>query len=97
MPAGFNAAVTNRPNLLVGPEDEDDVVAQCDGQLRVRSRSRCNALGTAPAPVVGGLLIDISRLVGMSVDPAGRTARIRSGTPWQQVIEASAPHTASPR
>ena len=47
--------------------------------------------GTAP-PCDGGLLINTSRMTGVHIDPAARTARVEAGARWADVVPAAAAH-----
>jgi FAD/FMN-containing dehydrogenase len=47
-------------------------------------------------PADDGILISTKRMTGVRIDPAARTARVRAGTRWQDVITAAAPHGLAP-
>jgi len=81
----FNAAVDRRPALVVrcaGPADVLRVVdfaRDLDLVVSVRGGGH-NVSGNAVAD--RGLLIDLSRMTGVRVDPQARTARADAGLTW---------------
>jgi hypothetical protein len=78
----WNGMITARPALVVRPSGVADVVATVElarerGLLLSVKGGGHNVAGTAIAP--GGLLLDMSRLRGVFVDRARRTARVQAG------------------
>jgi FAD/FMN-containing dehydrogenase len=86
--AVWNGAIDRHPGL----------VARCTGAADVRAAVRCarehdllvavrggghNVAGTAVCD--GGLVIDLSPMKGLQVDPAGRTARAQAGLLWGEL------------
>jgi FAD/FMN-containing dehydrogenase len=93
----WNVAVDLRPAAVAVPRDADDVVAvvhaALDAGLRVAPMSTGHAasvLGTGRLDDV--VLVRLSEMTGVEVDPVSRTARVVGGTLWQDVVEAAAPH-----
>jgi len=90
---GFNLALVHRPALVVraaSPEDVARAVRAAAGHglgVGVRSTGH-SAAPTGPADV----LLDVSALDGLEVDPVARTATVGPGTSWRAVLDAGAPH-----
>ncbi|MFE6970533.1 FAD-binding oxidoreductase [Isoptericola sp. NPDC057653] len=90
---GFNLALVHRPALVVraaSPEDVARTVRAAAGHglgVGVRSTGH-SAAPTGPADV----LLDVSALDGLEIDPVERTATVGPGTPWRAVLDAGAPH-----
>jgi FAD/FMN-containing dehydrogenase len=91
----WNVAVNRRPAVIVRAVDAEDVIAAVDfarGQglsVAVRSGGHSNAgLGTCD----GGVLIDLSRLKQIDIDPVSRRARIEPGLTWAEVASAAHAH-----
>jgi FAD/FMN-containing dehydrogenase len=92
--AVWNDPVDGRPALIVRCADVVDVIAAVDfarlQQLSVAVRSGGNRLadyGTGD----GGVLIDLSNLKEIDVDPVRRIARIEPGLTWAEVAAAVQP------
>jgi FAD/FMN-containing dehydrogenase len=95
--AAFNAAVTHRPDLVVGAADAADVQAAVRHAAAHGLPLAVQATGHgALAPVDTGLLISTKRLGALAVDPIARTATIGAGLPWRAVIAAAAAHGLAP-
>jgi hypothetical protein len=93
----WNLAVEQRPAAVALPRTVDDVVAlvtaaAADG-LRVAPQNTGH--GAAPLgdqPLDDVLLLRLSGLTGVEVDPGARTARVLGGTTWRTVLAATTPH-----
>jgi FAD/FMN-containing dehydrogenase len=88
----YNGMIDNRPGLIVRCVDAADVIATVnfarDKQMlaAVRGGGHNGAgLGTCE----GGLVIDLSHMKGVHVDPAARTARVGGGCTWGDVDHAT--------
>jgi FAD/FMN-containing dehydrogenase len=81
----FNAMIDRRPALIVQCEGKEDVIAAVafvrDHDLVVSIRGGGHAV-TGNAICDGGLVIDLSRMKTVRVDPAKRTARAEGGATW---------------
>ncbi|WP_123309069.1 FAD-binding oxidoreductase [Cellulomonas sp. PhB143] len=90
---GHNLAVVHAPALVVRAADADDVAgtvrAAARHGLSVAVRSTGHGLATAGPDDV---LLDVSQLSCVAVDPEARTATVGPGARWQQVLDAGAPH-----
>ncbi|MDR5868615.1 FAD-binding oxidoreductase [Halomonas koreensis] len=88
----FNAMIDKRPALIVQCVDVADVmaalaVARAQG-LDVAMRSGGHN-GPGLALVDGGLVIDLSPMRGVRVDPEARTVRVEPGCTWGDVDHAT--------
>jgi FAD/FMN-containing dehydrogenase len=91
----YNAMIDRRPALIAscaGPGDAAKVVSFAAGHellLAVRGGSHNGAgLGTCD----DGVVLDLSGLKGIEVDPGARTARVGGGCTWGEVDAATAEH-----
>lgn len=89
-----NGMIDKRPGLIARCANAADVAAvarfaSSNGMiLAVRGGGHSGAgLGTCD----GGVLIDLSGMRGVSVDPTARTARVAGGSTWGDVDAATAP------
>ncbi|MCZ7588411.1 MAG: FAD-binding oxidoreductase [Gaiella sp.] len=92
----FNAMIDKRPALIAFCTSRDDVAAairfgrEHDLRLAVRGGGHN---GGGLASVDDGLVIDLSPLDEVSVDPAVRTVRVGGGCVWGKVDAATGPHS----
>ncbi|MFE5340775.1 FAD-binding oxidoreductase [Isoptericola sp. NPDC056578] len=90
---GFNLALAHRPALVVRAASPEDVVATVRAAaghgfgVGVRSTGH-----SAAATGAGDVLLDVSALDTLVVDPVARTATVGPGVPWQAVLTAGADH-----
>lgn len=95
--AGFNAAVTHRPDLVVGAADAADVQSAVRHALSAGLSVGVQATGHGAAVAMSdGLLITTRRMDAVHVDPANQLATVQAGTLWRQVIDAAVPHGLAP-
>ncbi|KAA2252910.1 FAD-binding oxidoreductase [Solihabitans fulvus] len=91
--SAYNLAVQHNPLAVVVPETPEAaaeaVAIAADGLLPIGVQSTGHGIGAAAA---GGILINTSKLAGVSVNPVGRTARVGGGATWGAVIAASSEH-----
>lgn len=93
--AVFNAAIDRRPALIARCDGADDVIRAVkfareeDLLVAVRGTGH-NVAGFAVCD--DGLVIDLSRMKGITLDPAARTARVGAGCDWGEVNDALEPH-----
>jgi FAD/FMN-containing dehydrogenase len=91
----WNADITHRPALITRPTSNEDVaaaiaLARAQGlELSVRGGGHGYA---GKAVVDDGMVIDLSRLDGVRVDPAARRAVVGGGAAWAAVDAATAEH-----
>jgi FAD binding domain/Berberine and berberine like len=93
--AVYNAMIDRRPALLARPRGREDIARaigfarERDLLVAVRGGGHNGAgLGT----VDGGVVIDLSELKGIDVDPQARTAKVGGGCLWREVDAATGEH-----
>ncbi len=91
----YNAMIDRRPGLIARVADGDDAAAVVgfardhDLLLAVRGGSHNGAgLGTCD----DGVVLDLSALKSIEVDPGGRTAKVGGGCLWKEVDAATGEH-----
>jgi FAD/FMN-containing dehydrogenase len=88
----YNAMIDRRPRLIVRCADVADVMAAVDFAransllLAVRGGGH-NAAGLGVCD--GGLVIDLSRMRGIRIDPTAGTVRVEGGCIWRDVDHAT--------
>ncbi len=91
----FNAMIDKRPALIAFCTSADDVAAairfgrEHDLTIAVRGGGHN---GGGLASVDDGVVIDLSPLKSVSVDPKARTVRVGGGCVWGEVDAATGPH-----
>ena len=91
----FNGLVDKRPALIAGCNGVADIVAAVDfaRERRLEASVRGgghNVAGTAVTD--GGVMIDLSGMRGIHVDPTSRTARAQGGVTWAELDRATQLH-----
>jgi len=88
----YNAMIDKKPALIVKCENAGDVILAVnvarEHNLDVSIRSGGHN-GPGLALVNEGLVIDLSRMNGVRVDPVNRTARVEGGCTWGDVDHAT--------
>ncbi len=91
----YNAMIDKRPRVVVQAANADDVKAAVafarEGELAIAVRGGGHSVpgfGTADDAVV----VDLSRMRGVRVDPAKRTARAEGGATWGDFNNATHAH-----
>ncbi|WP_158621507.1 FAD-binding oxidoreductase [Streptomyces triticirhizae] len=94
--AGYNSARVERPALAVGATDTVDVaVALAFARDRGLTVAVANTGHGRARSADGALLLNVSRMTALSVDPAAGLARVGAGVPARRVAEAAAEHGLS--
>ena len=93
----WNVAADLRPAAVAVPRHAGDVAdvvhAALDCGLRVAPMSTGHAAGLLTTGTLDDVvLVRMSGLTGVTVDPEARTARVEGGTLWEDVVEAAAEH-----
>jgi len=93
----WNVAADQRPAAVAIPrtvEEVSTVVRSATAAgLRVAPQSTGHGAGAlAERALDDVVLVRLSELTGVTVDPEARTAKVVGGTLWQDVIGAAAPH-----
>ncbi len=88
----YNAMIDRKPRLIVPCADIADVI-HCVDFARKHKLPLAIRGGGHSAPGFGtcddGLVIDLSRMKGIRIDPRNRTARIEGGCTWRDVDHAT--------
>jgi FAD/FMN-containing dehydrogenase len=91
----WNGAIDRRPALIARCVDEQDVASALrfarDRELAISVRSGGHGVA-GHAICDGGLVIDLSLLKGVEVDPAGLVARAQAGALLGELDAATQPH-----
>jgi hypothetical protein len=88
----WNLVVDQRPAAVVVVESTADVISVMDFAREAGLRVAPQATGHNAAPLgdlAGTILVRTSALQGVSIDVAGRRARVGAGVIWQDVMEAA--------
>lgn len=92
----YNAMIDRRPAVVVRPRDASDVAAAVD-YAREHDISIATRGGGHSVPgfgtVDGGVVVDLSGMRGVQVDPAKRTARAQGGATWGDFNNATHEHS----
>ncbi|TWP33611.1 FAD-binding oxidoreductase [Leekyejoonella antrihumi] len=85
---GFNLLVTHRPAVVVVPERAEDIAAtvRIAAEHGVPVAVQATGHGAHEA-VIEGVLINTSRMNGVSIDEVRRTATVGPGTKWRAVFD----------
>ena len=89
----WNLAVDQRPAAIAMPGSAEDVVAAINFARERGLRVTAQGTGHNAAPLgslAGTMLVNTSRMRGITIDPAARTARAEAGVTWQEVVDAAA-------
>jgi FAD/FMN-containing dehydrogenase len=91
----FNATIDRRPSVIARPASVSDVSdavrLAADEGLPIAVRGGGHAVA-GHAVADGALVVDLSRLRGVSVDPVGRRARVEGGALWDDIDPAMTAH-----
>jgi FAD/FMN-containing dehydrogenase len=92
----FNAAIDRRPALIARCAGPDDVIQALnfarEGNLPLAVRGTGhNVAGYAVCE--GGVVIDLSPMKAIAVDPGARTVRVEGGCTWGEVNDALQPYS----
>lgn len=88
----YNGMIQRRPWAIAQVADVADILAcvKFSRENGIAAAVRCGGHNAAGLGVCdGGLVIDLSRMRGVRVDPAARTARVEGGCRWGDVDHAT--------
>jgi hypothetical protein len=91
----WNLAVDQHPAAVARPESADDVAAVVEvaGKQGLRVAPQGTGHGAAPrASLEQSVLVDMSRMNAVDVDPERRRVRLQAGAQWQHVTGPAAEH-----
>ncbi len=91
----WNLAADQRPALVVRPTNADDVAAtvRFAAASGLRVAPQCFGHGAASLGELDGtVLLRTIGMTGVSIDPERRTAAVRAGAAWRDVIGPAAEH-----
>lgn len=84
----WNLAVEQYPSVVAMVDNDADVVAAVNFAREQGLGIGVQSTGHGVViPCDGGLLINTACMKGVEIDPAARTARVRAGVVWREVIE----------
>ena len=91
----WNLAVDQRPAAVAMPESPEDVVAVIEVAREHGFRVAPQGTGHSAAPRASlerSVLVDMSGMNAVEIDPDRRRARLQAGAQWQHVIGPAAEH-----
>ncbi|MHB1139438.1 MAG: FAD-binding oxidoreductase [Microthrixaceae bacterium] len=94
---GWNRAQTHRPCVVVLAEDAEDVALSLRAARAAGLGVGVMSTGHGAVVPIDGLMIVVSGLQDLSVDPATATARIGAGCTWAQVLAATQERGLAPQ
>jgi len=91
----FNGMVDKHPAVIARPREDGDIVAAIafarEHRLEIAVRGGGHNVG-GRASVEGGMMIDLSLMKAVSVDPAARRAVAQGGVTWGEFNSATQKH-----
>ena len=94
---GFNLMIDQRPEVIVVPRTADDVAEAVRAAKQYGLGVAVMATGHGTVrPANDAMLIVLSEMRGVTVDPAEGTAWIEAGTKWADVLAAAQAHGWAP-
>jgi FAD binding domain/Berberine and berberine like len=91
----WNLSVDQHPAAVVTPESAQDVVAVVEVARQHDLRVAPQGTGHSAAPrasLEGSVLLDMSRMNAVEIDPERRLARLQAGAQWQHVVGPAVEH-----
>lgn len=93
----WNLSVDQRPFAVARPASAEDVVdmvrAVTAAGLRLAPQSTGHAAAAlGDSDLTNAVVVNLSGLRGVTVDPVNKTARVLGGSSWRDVIAAAAPY-----
>jgi FAD/FMN-containing dehydrogenase len=95
--SGYNLSVEHKPEVVVPAASVDDVVAAVRYATAHGLGLAMQATGHGPSQSADGtVLINTSRMDGITIDPIARTARVEAGVRGGALVRAAAEHGLAP-
>lgn len=95
--ASWNLLIQHQPAVVIQAKDESDVQAAVRFANSQNLPIAIQATGHGQFKTCeGGLLLNISELTDVQIDPNTKSAKIGGGTRWSKVIEAAQPYNLMP-
>jgi len=91
----WNLSVEQHPAAVATPESAQDVVAVVDVARQHGLRVAPQGTGHSASPrasLEGSVLLDMSRMNAVQIDPERRRARLQAGAQWRHVVGPAAEH-----
>ena len=91
----WNLSVDQHPAAVATPESAQDVVAVVDVARQHGLRVAPQGTGHSASPrasLEGSVLLDMSRMNAVEIDPERRLARLGAGAQWRHVVGPAAEH-----
>ncbi|HEX6556489.1 MAG TPA: FAD-binding oxidoreductase [Ktedonobacteraceae bacterium] len=91
----WNAAIDRHPAMIIRCLNAADVQAAVTFAREYHLAVSVRSGGHSPAgfgTTDGGMVIDLSRMKAISIDPIQRTARLQPGLTWAEVAQAAHPY-----
>jgi len=89
---GFNTAIVHQPDVVVVPHGVDEVIAAVRISNQHGLPITVVGRGHGPlGPIRGGVAVATTGLAYVTVDAAGRTARVGAGATWNDVLSGVTP------
>jgi FAD/FMN-containing dehydrogenase len=95
----WNVAVDQRPAAVAYPADASEVAALVKAAAAAGLRVAVQGTGHGAASLArldSAVLLRMSGMMGVRVDPAARRARVNAGSLWMDVVQEAAPHGLIP-
>lgn len=96
--AVFNTVVQHRPAVVVGALDASDVAGAVSFAAAQGMNVAVLNTGHGPSMAAGPdtVMITTSRMRDVTIDPAGRSARVSAGARFSDLVDAAARHDLAP-
>ena len=93
---GFNLSLAHTPNVVVAAHTVNDVVRAVVFARETGMRVAMHSTGHGETPTTGGVMIAMSKLDAVYVNPISRLAVIGAGARWHHVVDAAARYGLMP-
>lgn len=94
--AGYNGIVSHEPEVIVGAEHSDDILAAVRYAAARGLSVAVQATGHGISLPADGVLISTRRMTGIEIDPATATARVEAGVVSRDLLRAASARGLAP-